>query len=121
LALGRRRSRTDRCQGALSLQRDLTFVNVVRRLLGGNETTASLLTAVRDRATEEPAVSPAGRGAGTRRCSRWKRVLGLFRTTTCPVEKHGKVIPAGAKVMLHLGAAHAIRADSTRRTFSLDP
>jgi cytochrome P450 len=33
-------------------------------------------------------------------------VLGLFRTTTRTVELHDSVIPEGAKVMLHNGAAN---------------
>ena len=48
-------------------------------------------------------------------------VLGLFRTTTCPVERHGEVIPAGAKVMLHFGSANRDeRAFADPDVFSLD-
>ena len=89
-------------------------VNVVRQLLvGGNETTASLLTNLLVRLTDEPgrlarlAEEPALVDAAVEESLRFDSpVLGLFRTTTCPVEKHGTVIPAGAKVMLHFGAAN---------------
>lgn len=97
-------------------------------LVGGNETTTSLITNALVRLTEDPA--------------RWERVraepelvelaveeslrfdppvLGLFRTTTCPVQLHGSEIPERAKVMLLYAAANRDpRVFDDPDTFSLD-
>lgn len=104
-------------------------VNVVRQLLvGGNETTTSLLTNLLVRLTEEPAnwarlaEDPKLVEVAVEESLRFDSpVLGLFRTTTRPVETHGEVIPAGAKVMLHFGAANRDpRVFESPGTFSLD-
>jgi cytochrome P450 len=97
-------------------------------LVGGNETTTSLITNALVRLTEDP--------------TRWERlraephlvevaleeslrfdppVLGLFRTTTCPVRLHGEEIPERAKVMLLYAAANRDpRVFDEPDTFSLD-
>jgi cytochrome P450 len=99
-------------------------------LVGGNETTTSLITNALVRLTEDPA--------------RWERlhadpepelvdvaveeslrfdppVLGLFRTTTCPVRLHDEEIPERAKVMLLYAAANRDpRVFDDPNTFSLD-
>lgn len=97
-------------------------------LVGGNETTTSLITNALVRLTEDP--------------TRWERVraepelvelaveeslrfdppvLGLFRTTTCPVQLHGSEIPERAKVMLLYAAANRDpRVFDDPDTFSLD-
>lgn len=97
-------------------------------LVGGNETTTSLITNALVRLTEDP--------------TRWERlraepelvevaveeslrfdppVLGLFRTTTCPVRLHDEEIPERAKVMLLYAAANRDpRVFDDPNTFSLD-
>ncbi|UOY02495.1 cytochrome P450 [Blastococcus sp. PRF04-17] len=90
------------------------IVNVVRQLLvGGNETTTSLLTNALLRLTEQPGLldrireDPALAEVAVEESLRFDApVLGLFRTTTCPVERHGVVIPEGEKVMLLYSAAN---------------
>ena len=93
---------------------DAEMVGLANQLLvGGNETTTSLITNALVRLTEVP--------------ERWQRlrndprlvdvaieeslrfdppVLGLFRTTTCPVTLHGVEMPTEAKVMLLYAAAN---------------
>ncbi len=82
-------------------------------LVGGNETTTSLITNMIWRLLEVP--------------SRWQEiqddeslveaaveeslrfdppVLGLYRNTTCDVELHGRVIPQGSKVFINYAAAN---------------
>ena len=97
-------------------------------LVGGNETTTSLITNALVRLTEVP--------------ERWQRlrddpslvdvaieeslrfdppVLGLFRTTTCPVTLHDVEVPTQAKVMLLYAAANRDPAMfDDPNTFSLD-
>jgi cytochrome P450 len=90
------------------------IVNVVRQLLvGGNETTTSLITNALLRLTEQPGLldrireDPGLAELAVEESLRFDApVLGLFRTTTCPVERHGVVIPEGAKVMLLYSAAN---------------
>jgi cytochrome P450 len=90
------------------------IVNVVRQLLvGGNETTTSLLTNALLRLAERPGSldrireNPELAAVAVEESLRFDSpVLGLFRTTTCPVERHGVVIPEGAKVMLLYSAAN---------------
>ncbi len=89
-------------------------VNVVRQLLvGGNETTSSLITNALVRLTERPSLLQGMAGDPSlverivEESLRYDSpVLGLFRTTTRTVELHDSVIPEGAKVMLHYGAAN---------------
>jgi len=109
--------------------RDEDVVNVVRQLLvGGNETTTSLITNVLLRLMEDPALmarvaaDPSLAEVAIEESLRHDApVLGLFRTTTCPVERHGEVIPEGAKVMLHFGSANRDeRAFADPNVFSLD-
>lgn len=108
---------------------DEDIVNVVRQLLvGGNETTTSLITNVILRLLEQPDLleqirqDPTLAEVAIEESLRFDApVLGLFRTTTCPVEKHGDVIPEGAKVMLHFGSANRDeRAFSDPDAFRLD-
>jgi cytochrome P450 len=105
------------------------IVNVVRQLLvGGNETTTSLITNALVRLTERPEryervrQDPTLIDVAIEESLRFDSpVLGLFRTTTCPVALHGKEIPEGAKVMLHFGAANRDpRAFAEPDTFDLD-
>jgi hypothetical protein len=82
-------------------------------IVGGIETTTNLVTAglvllqehpaVRDRLSREPAAIPAAVEEFLRLET---PVQGLCRTTTRPVERHGVVLPAGAKVLLLFGAAN---------------
>lgn len=108
---------------------DVDIVNVVRQLLvGGNETTTSLITNVLLRLMEEPGLmervraDPSLVDIAIEESLRFDApVQGLFRTTTCPVERHGEVIPEGAKVMLHFGSANRDeRMFSDADVFSLD-
>ena len=108
---------------------DGEFVGLANQLLvGGNETTTSLITNAVVRLAEVP--------------ERWERlrrepelvdvaveeslrfdppVLGLFRTTTCPVSVHGVELPEVAKVMLLYAAANRDPAAfDDPNTFSLD-
>jgi len=100
--------------------------SIVQLLVGGNETTTSLITNALVRLMDRPelldqvAADPMlCEGAAKRERTfglvdavveeslRFDApVLGLFRTTTCPVELHGVAIPAEAKVMLLYAAAN---------------
>ncbi|GAA1916395.1 cytochrome P450 [Nocardioides hwasunensis] len=109
--------------------RDEDVVNVVRQLLvGGNETTTSLITNVLLRLMQEPTLmarivaDPTLAEVAVEESLRHDApVLGLFRTTTCPVRRDDTVIPAGAKVMLHFGSAnHDEQAFTDPDAFSLD-
>ena len=114
---------------------DEEILSVVNQLLvGGNETTTSLITNAVWRLLEH---APPGR-----RRALWQRlvadpglvdtaleeslrfdppVLGLYRSTTRPVELHGVRIPKGAKVMLHYAAANRDpEVWDDPNTFSLD-
>jgi len=101
---------------------------LIQLLVGGNETTTSLITNAIVRLTEDP--------------TRWERlraepqlvevaveeslrfdppVLGLFRTTTRAVALHGVELPEKAKVMLLYAAANRDpSAFEDPNTFSLD-
>jgi cytochrome P450 len=89
-------------------------VGVVSQLLvGGNETTTSLITNCVWRLLERPELwrevcaSPALVPAAIEESLRFDPpVLGLFRTTTREVRLHGVAIPARAKVMLSYAAAN---------------
>jgi len=94
--------------------KDEEILSVLTQLLvGGNETTTSLITNAVWRLLERP--------------ERWRSlvqepdlvdrvieeslrydppVLGLFRNTACEVSLHGETIPEGTKVMLHYAAAN---------------
>ena len=114
---------------------DEEILSVVNQLLvGGNETTTSLITNAVWRLLERP---PLGR-----RPTLWRRlvaepelvdraleeslrfdppVLGLYRSTTRAVELHGVRIPKDAKVMLHYAAANRDpEVWDDPNTFSLD-
>lgn len=108
---------------------DDEILSVLTQLLvGGNETTTSLITNAVWRLLERPALwrrladDVSLVPAAVEESLRFDPpVLGLFRNTTCPVALHGVEIPAGSKVMLHYGAANrdpAVFADAD--TFSLD-
>jgi cytochrome P450 len=86
---------------------------VTQLLVGGNETTTSLITNAMWRLLAEPALwrrlvaEPALIDRALEESLRLDPpVLGLYRTTTRDVEVRGVVIPAGSKVMLHYGAAN---------------
>ncbi len=90
------------------------LVGVVSQLLvGGNETTTSLITNLVWRALERPEhwealrANPALVPAAIEESLRFDPpVLGLFRSTTRDVTLHGVTIPRGAKVMLSYAAAN---------------
>lgn len=82
-------------------------------LLGGNETSTALLTNLAWRLLEEPTRWQAVRDdpglheiAVEESLRHDPPVLGLFRTPTADVTRHGVTIPAKAKVMLCYGAAN---------------
>ncbi|MGH9269778.1 MAG: cytochrome P450 [Ilumatobacteraceae bacterium] len=87
--------------------------SIVQLLVGGNETTTSLITNALVRLMERPALLAQVAAdlrlvdAVVEESLRFDApVLGLFRTTTCPVERHGVEVPADAKVMLLYGSAN---------------
>ena len=82
-------------------------------LVGGNETTTSLITNSVWRMLAEPELwhhlvqAPELIDAALEESLRFDPpVLGLYRTTTRPIEMHGVQIPADAKVLLHYAAAN---------------
>lgn len=93
---------------------DEDILSVVNQLLvGGNETTTSLITNAVWRLLERPALwrqVVAEPGLVDRALEESLRfdppVLGLYRSTTRAVELHGVCIPKDAKVMLHYAAAN---------------
>jgi cytochrome P450 len=101
---------------------------MVQLLVGGNETTTSLITNAVVRLTEVPELWERLRHdpslvdlavEESLRCD--PPVLGLFRTTTRPVTLHGVDLPADAKVMLLYAAANRDPAAfDDPDTFSLD-
>lgn len=105
------------------------ILSIVNQLLvGGNETTTSLITNCvwrllqdRDlwqRLVEDPSLVNRAVEEGLRYDP---PVLGLYRNTTCDVELRGQTIPEGSKVMLHYAAANRdpdVYDDP--HTFSLD-
>ncbi|MEQ8483795.1 MAG: cytochrome P450 [Pseudomonadales bacterium] len=108
---------------------DDEILSVLTQLLvGGNETTTSLITNAVWRLLERPplwrrlADDAALVPAAVEESLRFDPpVLGLFRNTTRPVTLHGVEIPAGSKVMLHYGAANRDpEAFADADTFSLD-
>jgi cytochrome P450 len=109
---------------------DAQVTGVVSQLLvGGNETTTSLITNCVWRLLERPALwaalcaNPALVPAAIEESLRFDPpVLGLFRTTTRDVTLHGVTIPAKAKVYLAYAGANrdpAVFAEPDR--FRLDP
>jgi cytochrome P450 len=100
-------------QDAVGL-RDGEILGVVTQLLvGGNETTTSLITNAVWRLLEEPArydrlrMEPALIAKALEESLRFDPpVLALYRTTTRSVDLHGVNIPANTKVMLHYAAAN---------------
>jgi cytochrome P450 len=93
---------------------DTEILGVVTQLLvGGNETTTSLITNAVWRLLQQPELwarfvaDPALVDRIIEESLRYDPpVLGLFRNTTRDVTLHGQVIPAGTKVMLHYAAAN---------------
>lgn len=93
---------------------DTDVLGVVSQLLvGGNETTTSLVTNAVWRLLRRPELwrrLVGAPGLVDRIIEESLRydppVLGLFRNTTRDVTLHGEVIPAGTKVMLHYAAAN---------------
>jgi cytochrome P450 len=86
---------------------------VVQLLVGGNETTTSLITNALVRLVERPELLAAVRAdldlvdPLIEESLRFDApVLGLFRNTTCPVMLHDVEIPADAKVMVLYAAAN---------------
>jgi cytochrome P450 len=101
---------------------------LVQLLVGGNETTTSLITNALVRLTETPEMwarlgaDPSLVDVAVEESLRFDPpVLGLFRTTTCPVAVRDVTIPDGAKVMLLYAAANRDPdAWDDPNTFSLD-
>jgi cytochrome P450 len=82
-------------------------------IVGGIETTTSLLTSGAVHLQADPALRATLAGAAARIPAAIEEFLrletpvqGLCRTTTRPVEIHGVTIPAGEKVLLAFGAAN---------------
>ena len=100
-------------QGSRGLA-DEEILSVVNQLLvGGNETTTSLITNAVWRLLERPALwrrlvaEPSLVDRALEESLRFDPpVLGLYRSTTRAVELHGVRIPKYAKVMLHYAAAN---------------
>jgi len=100
----------------------------VQLLVGGNETTTSLITNALWRLMDRPELMAEVQGnldlvdALIEESLRYDApVLGLFRTTTCPVSMHGVDIPEGAKVQMLFGAAnHDPAVFNTPEEFRLD-
>ena len=108
---------------------DEEILSVVNQLLvGGNETTTSLITNAVWRMLERPALwqrlvaEPGLVGQALEESLRFDPpVLGLYRSTTRAVELHGARIPKDAKVMLHYAAANRDpEVWDDPNTFSLD-
>jgi cytochrome P450 len=95
------------------LEDDEILSVLTQLLVGGNETTTSLITnavwrllaapALWQRVVADPALVPVAIEESLRYDP---PVLGLFRNTTRALTLHGVEIPAGSKVMLHYGAAN---------------
>ncbi len=103
--------------------------SVIRQLLvGGNETTTSLITNVvwrlleRRDLWERVVADPSLIDKAIEESLRYDPpVLGLFRNTTREVTMHGVRIPEGSKVMMHYAAANRDPAVfDAPDTFSLD-
>lgn len=100
----------------------------VQLLVGGNETTTSLITNALWRLMQRPELMARVQAdlslveSLIEESLRYDApVLGLFRTTTCPVTMHGVDIPAEAKVMMLYGAAnHDPSAFSNPEVFDID-
>ncbi len=107
---------------------DETVGLLIQLLVGGNETTTSLITNALVRLTEDPSrwerlrADPALVDVAVEESLRFDPpVLGLFRTTNCPVEVDDVAIPDGAKVMLLYAAANRDpQAFDDPNEFSLD-
>ena len=109
--------------------KDDEILSVLRQLLvGGNETTTSLITnavwrLLQDRALWERLVTdPSLIDKAVEESLRYDPpVLGLYRTTTKDVTLHGRTMPENAKVMLHYAAANRDPAMyDDPHSFSLD-
>ncbi len=104
---------------------------VTQLLVGGNETTTSLITNAVWRLLAEPSLwrrlvaEPGLVPAAVEESLRYDPpVLGLYRHTTRAVSLHGVEIPAGSKVMLHYGAANrdpAVFEDPDRFSLNRSP
>ena len=86
---------------------------LMQLLVGGNETTTSLMTNMLWRLLEDPARWQALQEdrslveAAVEESLRFDPpVLGLYRDTTCPVALHGTTIPEGVKVLINYAAAN---------------
>lgn len=101
---------------------------IVQLLVGGNETTTSLITNAVVRLLEHPDILERVRcdlslidGVIEESLRYDAPVLGLFRTTTCPVKLHGEEIPADEKVMVLYGSAnHDEEVFDRPEQFSID-
>ncbi len=93
---------------------DDELLNILQQLLvGGNETTTSLITNLFWRILERPELAAELRGrpdldaVAVEESLRFDApVLGLYRTTTHDVELHGVTIPEKTKAMATFGAAN---------------
>ncbi|HCC43112.1 MAG TPA: cytochrome P450 [Gammaproteobacteria bacterium] len=93
---------------------EVDALSVLNQLLvGGNETTTSLITNLLWRLLEQPArwemlkKEPTLIPQAVEESLRYDPpVLGLYRSTTREVKLHGQIIPAGSKVYIHYAAAN---------------
>ena len=86
---------------------------LMQLLVGGNETTTSLITNLMWRLLEHPdqwyelKKAPALIDSAIEESLRFDPpVLGLYRNTTCDVTLHGVTIPSGSKVYINYAAAN---------------
>lgn len=93
---------------------EVEILGVLAQLLvGGNETTTSLITncvwrLLQDRRLWDAVVADPSRcEVAVEESLRFDPpVLGLFRQTACPVERHGVALPEGARVQMNYAAAN---------------
>ena len=101
-----------RPDGELLLEEDAHSM-LTQLLVGGNETTTSLITNAVWRLLQQPAMwralctEPRLAEAAVEESLRFDPpVLGLYRNTTRDVELHGVTIPSGSKVLINYAAAN---------------
>jgi cytochrome P450 len=100
-------------EGGEPLSMPEMLTTIMQTVVAGHETTTSLIgsalvlllrdPALQERLLREPEKLPAFVEEAVRLES---PVQGLFRTTTCDVELHGRTIPAGAHVQLMFASAN---------------
>ena len=97
-----------------ALTRDEQHIALMGLLVGGNETTTSLITNVVWRLLERPELWAAVRAdpenlvpVAIEESLRFDApTQGMFRTSLCPVEVHGVTVPEKGKMMMAFGSAN---------------